>query len=316
MGGGTDVKSVQYLETWRPWLSLYGTRIRPVAPVGSISRLPPVHDPSLLHRMLPDELLFEIFLRAAPYALGRGACVCRKWRYSILAPTLWRRACLKAWQVFGVQQNEFIVQHSYQRSWRKMWLGRPRLRFDGLYVSRNTYIRTGIAEWKTINPVHLVCYYRYMKFYPSGKCLFKTSPNGLKEVAKIMQTHPSKADSIFAGRYTLVDGQIEAAILYPGRSPTVLRIRLRIRSTVLGANNMLDILSLVTSGVGEDASHINDEDVLDTVEGWEEDESHDPDVPAVSHRRGMASLEFVPFEKVETSVLNLPVEKMDYYIPG
>lgn len=26
----------------------------------------------------------------------------------------------------------------------------------GLYVSRNTYIRTGIAEWKISNPVHLV----------------------------------------------------------------------------------------------------------------------------------------------------------------
>jgi hypothetical protein len=26
----------------------------------------------------------------------------------------------------------------------------------GLYVSRNTYIRAGIAEWRTTNPVHLV----------------------------------------------------------------------------------------------------------------------------------------------------------------
>lgn len=29
--------------------------------------------------------------------------------------------------------------------------------YPGLYVSRNTYIRTGIAEWKITNPVHLVC---------------------------------------------------------------------------------------------------------------------------------------------------------------
>lgn len=27
----------------------------------------------------------------------------------------------------------------------------------GLYVSRNTYIRAGIAEWKITKPVHIVC---------------------------------------------------------------------------------------------------------------------------------------------------------------
>jgi hypothetical protein len=31
----------------------------------------------------------------------------------------------------GVEQNEVIVQHSYDGSWRKMWLERPRVRFDG-----------------------------------------------------------------------------------------------------------------------------------------------------------------------------------------
>jgi len=28
-----------------------------------------------------------------------------------------------------------------------MFLDRPHLRFDGLYVSRNTYIKRGIVEW-------------------------------------------------------------------------------------------------------------------------------------------------------------------------
>ena len=48
-------------------------------------------------------------------------------------------------------------------SWRAMYLERPHLRFDGLYVSRNTYIRTGVTEWRVKNPVHLVCYYRYFR---------------------------------------------------------------------------------------------------------------------------------------------------------
>ena len=32
---------------------------------------------------------------------------------------------------------------------------------SGLYVSRNTYIRAGVAEWKVTNPVHLVYFYSH-----------------------------------------------------------------------------------------------------------------------------------------------------------
>jgi hypothetical protein len=148
----------------------------------------------------------------------------------------------------------------------------------------------------------------------------------------------------------------------------------RLRGTVTGANNRLDLLSLVTCGVDENEMSSGAE-VLDVTEGWEEDETHNPDIPATSHRRGMAAFVFVPFEEVclslilvngrsdymvgssfssclrssldtfclfrkvlqsilwiknclwthqtyvkwmqvETSVLNLPVDKMDYYVPG
>ncbi|KAG6550164.1 hypothetical protein Mapa_008121 [Marchantia paleacea] len=315
MDGITHMKAVQYLETWRPWMSLYGTRIRPVAPVGSLSRVG-VNDPSLLHRSLPDELLYEVFSRAAPYALGRGACVCRKWRHAIRHPALWRGACLKAWQMFGVQENERIVKESYGGSWKRMWIERPRLRYDGIYVSRNTYIRAGITEWKITNPVHLVCYYRYIRFFSYGKFLYKTTPMKLKEVARYIQGRPSKADCVFGGRYTIAGDQVDAAILYPGERPTVLRIRLSIRGTTPGANDRMDLVSLITSGVGEDVHMEDDDDVMDEVEGWGEEETHDPDIPAVKHKRGTATFVFVPLEEVETSLLNLPVDRMDYYVPG
>lgn len=35
---------------------------------------------------------------------------------------------------------------------------------SGLYVSRNTYIRAGVAEWKVTNPVHLVNSFFYVMF--------------------------------------------------------------------------------------------------------------------------------------------------------
>ena len=51
----------------------------------------------------------------------------------------------------------------YRGCWRDLYLQRPHLRFDGVYVSRNTYLRTGLVEWRVKNPVHLVCYFRYYR---------------------------------------------------------------------------------------------------------------------------------------------------------
>lgn len=308
-------KTDQFLITQRPWLDLYGIRLRPVAAFGSTSNKPS-SDPALIHRVLPDELLHEIFVRMTPYNLGRASCVCRKWRYTVRNPVFWRHACLKAWQLAGVIENYKILHSKYQGSWRKMWLLRPRLRTDGLYVSRNTYIRAGIAEWRTTNPVHLVCYFRYIRFYPSGRFIYKNSSQKVKDVAKFMNFKSSKTDCVYRGQYTLSDDKVEAALLYPGMRPTVLRIRLRLRGTTVGANNRMDLVSLVTSGVNDSEATGQEEDVLGVVEGWEDDETHNPDVPAVSHKRGLTPFIFIPFEEVETSVLNLPVDKMDYFVPG
>uniref|UniRef100_A0A0D6QR07 F-box domain-containing protein n=1 Tax=Araucaria cunninghamii TaxID=56994 RepID=A0A0D6QR07_ARACU len=306
-------KSALYLNAHRPWLSLYGIRVRPVPAFGSLSNKP-TPDPALIHQILPEELLFEVFARMTPYSLGRAACICRKWRNAVRTPSLWRNACINTWQRLGIEENFKILRTEYGGSWRKMWLHRPRLRFDGLYVSRNTYIRAGIAEWRTTNPVHVVCYYRYVRFLPNGKIFYKISSQKLKEVAKSMN-RASKANSVFLGYYTMKNDQVESTIVYPGARHTVLRIRLRLRGTTIGANNRLDLLSLVTTGVSDELN-ADDEDVLGAIEGWREDETHNPDVPAVSHRRGLASLVFVPFEEVDTSDLNLPVDKMDYFVPG
>lgn len=72
----------------------------------------------------------------------------------------------------------------------------------------------------------------------------------------------------------------------------------RLRGTTAGANNRMDLLSLVTSGVNNDEVGGPDEDILGVVEGWQDDETHNPDVPAISHNRGLTPFVFVPFEEV------------------
>ncbi|KAL3513638.1 hypothetical protein ACH5RR_026355 [Cinchona calisaya] len=104
----------------------------------------------------------------------------------------------------------------------------------------------------------------------------------VKDMVKFMNFCAPKGDCVFGGHYTLSEDKVEAAFLYPDDNE------------VTGS----------------------DVDIRGVVEEWQEDETHNPNVPAITHNRGLSHLTpfvFVPFEEVETSVLNLPVERMDYY---
>ena len=72
----------------------------------------------------------------------------------------------------------------------------------------------------------------------------------------------------------------------------------RLRGTSTGANNRMDLLTLVTSGMNNNEVSDPEEDILGIVERWRDDETHNPDVPAVSHKRGLTPFIFVPFDQV------------------
>lgn len=87
-----------------------------------------------------------------------------------------------------------------------MYTERPHLRYGGVYVSRNTYIRVGIINLDCRNPVHLVVYYRYFRFFEDGTVLTRTSPDPVSLVWKSLRTMPaviSKQDTRLPGRWRL-----------------------------------------------------------------------------------------------------------------
>jgi F-box protein 9 len=64
-----------------------------------------------------------------------------------------------------------LFSQVYGSSWRQMFRSRPRIRFNGCYISTVNYIRTGVANANHItwnSPVHIVTYYRYLRFYRDG----------------------------------------------------------------------------------------------------------------------------------------------------
>ncbi|KAI5838386.1 hypothetical protein DFP73DRAFT_530986 [Morchella snyderi] len=60
---------------------------------------------------------------------------------------------------------------TYGGSWRAMFQSRPRIRFNGVYISTCNYVRQGASQsgWNT--PVHIVTYYRYLRFHDDGTVL-------------------------------------------------------------------------------------------------------------------------------------------------
>lgn len=81
--------------------------------------------------------------------------VCRGFYICARDPEIWRLACLKVWGRSCIK----LVPYT---SWREMFLERPRVRFDGVYISKTTYIRQGEQSLDGFYRAwHQVEYYRY-----------------------------------------------------------------------------------------------------------------------------------------------------------
>ncbi len=64
-----------------------------------------------------------------------------------------------------------LLHGAYGASWRAMFRRRPRVRFNGCYISTVNYIRAGQASGHQItwnSPVHIVTYYRYLRLFRDG----------------------------------------------------------------------------------------------------------------------------------------------------
>ncbi|KAL6051455.1 HIVEP zinc finger 3b [Balamuthia mandrillaris] len=128
---------------------------------------------------LPDEVLLVIFRFLDPSSLEKAALACKHWLIVSREPVLWRSFCLSLWK-----RCKREIWDQYGSSWRSMWLTRPRIRFDGLFVSRNQYVRPGATEFTYCQPVHLVKYFRYFRFFPDGTVYYTMSLDGPRKALK------------------------------------------------------------------------------------------------------------------------------------
>lgn len=302
----------------RPWQGLLNVRVVPRSSADD-TELVGERILSLIEQILPDEMLLYIFSLLPIQSQAYCRCVCKSWNRIGEESILWKSACHMIFrgECPSSLKEDYVIQKYPPASscWKNMFFDRPRVRQDGVYVSRNTYIRTGIPEWKVKNPVHLVCYYRYMRFLPNGRYVYRTSPLVLRQIIKSLQVdsgpgsvpHGDKGTT-YVGRYKLVKNNIVyTAFMYPNSFSTEVRSKLFLRGTCRGSWNRLDIDSIVSydreRGVSTNMMHSLEND--DAIPGDKRE-----------YERGVEQYCFVSFEEVHTHIINQPVEKLDFFVPG
>ncbi|XP_070697443.1 F-box only protein 9 [Pempheris klunzingeri] len=151
---------------------------------------------------LPREILMYIFRWVVSSdldmrALEQLSLVCRGFYICARDPELWHSACLRVWGRNCTKVVPF-------KSWREMFLRRPRVRFDGVYISKTSYIRQGEESLDGFYRAwHHVEYYRYLRFFPDGHVIMLTTPDDPLTVVPRLRTRNTRMDSVLLGHFRL-----------------------------------------------------------------------------------------------------------------
>lgn len=130
-------------------------------------------------------------------SLEQLSLVCRGFYICARDPEIWRLIFLKVW---GRSCNKLLPY----TSWRQMFLERPHIRFDGVYISKTTYIRQGMESVDGFYRAwHQVEYYRYLRFFSDGQVLMLTTPEEPQTIVGRLRTKFPRTEAVLCGHYRL-----------------------------------------------------------------------------------------------------------------
>lgn len=136
---------------------------------------------------IPDELLLHILLHLSLQSLSslvRTSQVCKKLlSLSQGEMSLYKSLCMHYLRYFDTPSGILArCTEDYGGDWRRMLIERPRIRFDGVYIATCHYLRPGVNEYSWNTPIHMVTYFRFVRFYPSGQCITVLTTSEPREV--------------------------------------------------------------------------------------------------------------------------------------
>lgn len=142
--------------------------------------------------------VFEILLITNPDSWINLSITCKKFAYIGLSSNdIWRKLCYLVYPLQVYEENQMYIESNQTvgsniqdkdlpipkdqllilpsyKSWRHMMNERPFIKFNGCYISVINYYSEGgntVFSNRWTNPIRIITYYRYLRFYPDGTCV-------------------------------------------------------------------------------------------------------------------------------------------------
>lgn len=135
-------------------------------------------------------------------SLERFGSVCKGFYLLSRDQEIWKMACTKVWG----------ANVSPTSTWREMFISRPRVNFNGCYISKINYQRYGENSFQDqfYRPLQTVEYFRLIRFLPNGKILMMTSADELQNsVGKLKNVQNAMVSrDVLKGQYHYQDSTV------------------------------------------------------------------------------------------------------------
>ncbi|KAI9440575.1 hypothetical protein H4582DRAFT_1937842 [Lactarius indigo] len=201
--------------------------------------------PSFLQR-LPDELVVHILRYLGTTAVERFACVSRKARVISLDTAIWRSFVETVYKPPQISPHEILddIVDDYSSDYRRIFIERPRVRLDGVYIAVCHYIRHGLSENAWVNICHLITYHRYLRFYPNGQVISLLANEEHEPQHVITILRPTlRMKGFYIGTWKLTGVKVHISNLVDPSNPDArysFQMTLTLRSRPLGRWNKLE----------------------------------------------------------------------------
>ncbi|KAF7722559.1 hypothetical protein EC973_002949 [Apophysomyces ossiformis] len=214
---------------------------------------------------LPNEILVHVLrkliLRSVA-SVANFALVCKNFFLLTRSPSLWRFICEHAFKTPGMtleQSKRYQMEavKMFGGHWMRMFIERPRIRYDGVYISTCHYIRMGSSDtWN--QPLYLITYYRYLRFFPNGRVVKHVTTEEPANVVKQLGYNYTKRQA-FHGRFDVDGDHIVIEMRDRALPREHFRMSLGIKSTHRGRHNKLAWKEYISVTDGrEDTIHTYD----------------------------------------------------------
>jgi hypothetical protein len=113
---------------------------------------------------VPEDVLMHILACLGSkhlVSLERCAASCKKMYIASRSSTVWQRIVADS---RAAVISRFSSSVPKGLSYRQLYFSLPKVRTDGVYICKITYLRPGATEGSYYQPTHLVTYFRYLRF--------------------------------------------------------------------------------------------------------------------------------------------------------